>query len=90
MSWSDTAFAALYLPVGVALGAAHFALLWLMVRRSVLPPSTFDLLLPHLLRLVLVATAFWFIAQQGAAPVAFALLGFLIARAGVRHYVGPS
>ena len=79
---------ALYLMAGGALGAVHFVLLLGTVRQHVSQAAAIRIIPLYLMRLALAVSAFWIFAQQGALPVLFALLGFLIARIAVQRWVG--
>lgn len=80
MSWISPADAASYLAAGMALGATYFYLLARTVGLHASQAAATRIISLYLLRLAAAVSAFWVIAQQGAAPILLALLGFLIAR----------
>ena len=88
MSSMDPTGVALYLLAGAALGAFHFVLLLRTVRLQVSQAAPIRIIPLYLMRLAVAVSAFWIFAQQGALPVLFALLGFLIARIAVQGRVG--
>jgi F1F0 ATPase subunit 2 len=71
---------ALYLGIGAVLGAVYFVLLHHSVRRYVAGAPPLRVVSVFLLRFAAAGVAFWLLAQQGAAPLLLAMLGFLAAR----------
>jgi F1F0 ATPase subunit 2 len=90
MNWTGPASAILYLVVGVALGAAYFALLRREVELLFAQASAVSVIPLHLLRVGLAIVAFWAVAQQGALALLLALLGFLVARTAARRWLRPA
>lgn len=85
MSPTDIAW---YTVAGGAIGAIYFVLLRHTVQRQASRAAAAPMIPLFLLRLAAAVSAFWAIAQQGAAPLLLALLGFMIARMVVQRSVG--
>lgn len=75
-----------YFVAGIALGAFYFILLLRTVRLHASQAAVSQIIPLYLLRFVMVVTTFWFIAQQGTAPLLLALLGFVMARFIIQHW----
>jgi F1F0 ATPase subunit 2 len=88
MSWISPTDVALYLTAGVALGAAYFVLLLRTVRLHASQAAAIRIIPLYFVRFAAAVSAFWIIAQQGAFPLLLALLGFLIARIVIQHWMG--
>lgn len=88
MTLIDLKEAVLYLTAGAAIGTAYFVLLLRAVRTHAGQVTTIRIIPLYLLRLALAGSAFWVIAQQGAAPLVLALLGFVLARTAVQRRIG--
>ena len=84
----DATDVAVYVAAGAFVGAVYFLLLLWTVNvytRQVVAVPVSSL---YVARVAMAVSAFWMIAQQGAAPLLFALLGFLIARSVVQRSCG--
>ena len=88
MTWLDPAHVAAYLAAGAALGATYFFLLFQTVRLHASRAAAIRIVPLYVLRFAVAVLAFWVIAQQGAAPLVLALLGFLIARVAAQRWAG--
>lgn len=88
MSWINPTEAALYLTAGGVLGALYFLLLLRTARLHASQATAIRIVPLYLMRFAAAASAFWIIAQQGAVPLLFALLGFLVARTVTQRGVG--
>ena len=80
--------ASVFFLIGGGLGAAHFALLAFALKRwgGRIRPVPFAALM--IVRLGVVAAAFWVMAQHGALAVVAALAGFILARFVVQRRLG--
>lgn len=78
---------ALYVAVGLALGAAYFVLLSHTVRLHVANAPTARIVPGYVVRLGAAVAVFWVVAQQGALPLLLTLAGFLAARFAVRRFL---
>ena len=88
MSGINPTDVALYLTVGAALGGVYFLLLFRAVRLHASQVAAIRIIPLYIMRIAAAAVTFWIIAQQGALPLLFALLGFLIARFVIQHWMG--
>jgi F1F0 ATPase subunit 2 len=88
MTVIDLSEAAVYLAAGAVLGTAYFVLLLRAVRAHAGRGATSRVVSLYFLRLALAGSAFWVIAQQGAAPLLLAMLGFVLARTAVQRRIG--
>ena len=88
MNWPNLPDLATYLAMGVALGAIYFLLLFRAVRLHASQAAATRIVPLYVLRFAVAISAFWVIAQQGAAPLLLGLLGFLIARLAGQRWVG--
>ena len=88
MTYIDFGEVPFYLTAGAVLGTAYFVLLLRAVRACAGQGATSRLISLYFLRLALAGSAFWVIAQQGAAPLLLALLGFVLARTAVQRRIG--
>jgi len=78
--------AILFFAAGVLLGAGYFGLLyWSLHLHTAQAPIGRTVSL-YVLRLAMVAVAFWLIVQHGALPLLLALLGFLVSRTLARYW----
>ena len=74
------ASAALFITTGILTGGVYFVLLYSSVLQHVGQARWWSPLSLHLVRVALVLTGFWWVAQRGAIPLLLCLAGFLIAR----------
>ena len=86
MNWINPAESASYLAAGMALGAAYFYILLRTVGLHASQAAAARIVSLYLLRLAAAVSAFWVIAQQGAAPLLLTLTGFLIARIAAQRW----
>jgi len=86
MSWMDLIDLVMYTAAGAALGIFYFVLLLRTVRLHAAQASVARVVLLYLIRIAAAVAGFWLIAQHGAQPLLFALLGFLVARRVVRPW----
>lgn len=86
MSVASATHLVFYFTAGAALGALYFVLLLRSVRLHAAQTAALRVAPLHFLRLAAAVSGFWLIAQRGALPLLFALLGFLLARFAVRHW----
>ncbi len=77
--------------VGSVLGAFYFMTLWQTVRRLSRSQNRMRLMLTgYVLRLTITLAAFYFIIQTGYwERLAAAMLGFVLMRVMITHYVAP-
>lgn len=87
MNWLNLPDVATYFATGVALGAIYFLLLFQTVRLHASQAAATLIVPLYVLRFAVAFSAFWVIAQQGAAPLLLGLLGFLIARIASQRWV---
>jgi hypothetical protein len=78
------------LTAGVAIGAAHYFLLWRNVERLTSDGSVSQALAPHLGRFLVTGAALYFVARLGALPLAAALLGIIGARIVIGRRIGAA
>ena len=88
MSWLNEVEVLLYFMAGGALGMFYFVLLLQTVRMHAAQEMAIQIIPLYIIRLVVAIPVFWLIAQQGAAALLFALLGFLVARFVVQYWSG--
>ena len=88
MSWPNLADVAVYVTIGAALGAIYLLLLFQAVRLLASQAAGMRVVLLFASRFALAAAVFWFVAQQGAAPLVLALLGFTMARFAAQRWAG--
>jgi F1F0 ATPase subunit 2 len=88
MSWAISTDVVLYLTAGGALGAVYFVSLLWAVRLHASRAASIRIIPLSILRLATAVSAFWIVAQQGALPLLVTLLGFLIARLAIQHWIG--
>lgn len=88
MTWPTPTQAAVFLMAGAALGTVYFVLLLRTVRAYAGRATAGRIIAVSVARFAAAGAAFWVIAQQGAAPLLLALLGFLIARIVVQRRIG--
>ncbi|MDA0653351.1 MAG: ATP synthase subunit I [Proteobacteria bacterium] len=79
-----------YFLAGVALGTFYFYAVFQTIRLHVAEAALSKILPLYLLRGGVALCVFWLIAQQGAAPLLLALLGFLGARFMVQRVLGQA
>ena len=88
MSGISSTDIALYFTAGAALGAVYFLLLFRAVNLHASQVAAIRIIPLYIMRIAAAAAAFWIIAQQGALPLLFTLLGFLIARLVIQRWMG--
>lgn len=84
----DATDVAVYVTAGAFVGAVYFLLLLWTVNVYTGQVVAIPVSSLYVVRIAMAVAAFWMIAQQGAAPLLFALLGFLIARSVIRRSCG--
>jgi N-ATPase, AtpR subunit len=77
-----------FLALGVLVGAIHAGLLFRAVTMLAGTPSAAAVIALNAARFGFVIIAFWFVAQQGAAALIAATVGFTLALIGARFVVG--
>lgn len=88
MNWMYAMDVALYVAIGAVLGAVHFALLLRTVRMHASHAAVVRVIPLYALRFGATVLGFWVVAQQGALPLLYALLGFMAARFAVQRRIG--
>jgi len=78
------------LAAGIAIGAAHYFLLWRNVERLTSNGSISHALALHLGRFLVTGAALYFVAHLGALPLAAALLGIIAARIIIGRRIGAA
>lgn len=77
----------LYAALGLALGAAYFALMWRTVRLHVDGAPAGRIALQYALRLGLAGVVLWRVALMGAGPLLASAAGFVVARLVATRFV---
>ena len=77
----------LYATLGLALGAAYFALMWRTVRLHVEAAPAGWIVLHYALRLGLAGVVLWRVALMGAGPLLATAAGFVVARLAATRFV---
>lgn len=78
---------ALYLSAGAAVGSIYFLLLLRSVRLLASQADAARIVPLFVIRLGAAVSAFWVVAQQGAAALLLTLAGFLIARGAINSRI---
>lgn len=89
MNALGTSGIALFLILGTALGAVYFTALLQAVRLHAARAPALRVVALHVLRFAAAVSGFYFVAQQGAAPLLLTLLGFMGARVAVQRWALP-